>query len=629
MPEETEEVVGNCHDCGRDLHEGADNYSPFTGDYEDYSGEQLICNDCANNYPICPMCDIRTESTEEINGLRNNRYVCRPCAQDNYYRCEDCEQYFTSLHEDSSYACRDCYTCDCGDCSYCGYDSGEESEYVHDYGYKPRPIFHSAEGKSNQAEPGIPYLGLELEIGISDRHSGAELVTEAANGLVYCKEDSSVPGFEMVTHPMTLEAADSLIPWEALRTLRNDYSASAYRHGIHVHVSRSGFKNDVHVFTWMKFIYRNEEAVTRIARRKSEDWARFSLESRIAQRTHAHKVRPTDRAAYGQRYSAINVNNDPTFEVRVFRGSLIKGEVMAALELVHASVEYTRQLTVEAVANGGWTWAAFTAWAAEQGTYGNLLELDAKTAVDGEADKAAQRNTQYLAQARAELERQRKAEAELRARRAAERAEWEAYIAEHAQHAERAIALFADMGYNLDRDFSHDAHERLRMQFNYTQRAVQEWEAKQRDLALIAELEPYRAVAERNMANNYGYRSPLNMDDGHVRRILIDYLNQEQDREIERVRYAAFMDEAREIVLDRYNRDQVAPSTIETYLDSDTLAEAATLWRKAEQERKAAELEAMRQQALQQRIARNEQETLAAEAAAAAETTTSPVIWAV
>jgi hypothetical protein len=76
---------------------------------------------------------------------------------------------------------------------------------------------------------------------------------------------------------------------------------------------------------------------------------------------------------YADRYAAINVTNYATFEVRVFASTLNRTELMAALDLVAASVEYTRSLSVSAIARrDGWSWSAFTAWASQRPEYAAL-----------------------------------------------------------------------------------------------------------------------------------------------------------------------------------------------------------------------------------------------------------------
>jgi hypothetical protein len=70
----------------------------------------------------------------------------------------------------------------------------------------------------------------------------------------------------------------------------------------------------------------------------------------------------------GERYSAVNTNNRDTLELRFFRGTTKPSGVLSAIELAHAGVEYTRDLTLSDVKMGALTWDWFYDWV--QGTNG-------------------------------------------------------------------------------------------------------------------------------------------------------------------------------------------------------------------------------------------------------------------
>jgi hypothetical protein len=272
---------------------------------------------------------------------------CTDCA----FFCDDCEEYYTG-----PYGCEgDCHEssgCTCVSCqpSY--------SRLINDYSFKPQPVFHGT---------GPAFLGLELEVSAPWRSS--ETCAETAVGhlgdLGYLKEDSSIGnGFEIVTHPMTYDWALERFPWAMLHELSTLGVEASDDCGMHVHVSREAFTGPAHVFRWMKLIYRNESKVEHVARRTSSQWASFGK----GDRKHQKDIAKAGGALYHMpRYVAINVNNDATFEVRVFASSLKEQEVKAALGLVAASVEYTRGLTAhDVIKNDAWGWDAFTAWLPEK-----------------------------------------------------------------------------------------------------------------------------------------------------------------------------------------------------------------------------------------------------------------------
>lgn len=467
-------ALGTCWACEEPIHED-DAYFSFSADDDSAAGESLICEACTEPYYVCDGCGSYGERNETLHGTWPQYDYCLPCLnQKNARQCETCGDVWIALVSYSE--CEECYACECGehgcdDCYPYGCDCGDcsMSEYMHDYGYKPPPqFFFDAVGNySDTAEPGTVFLGMELEISTNSIHQGAELVTNAVtDDLIYCKDDGSVDGFEMVTHPMTLEAARSLLPWQELRQLRQQ-GASGEPNGIHVHVSRSAFDSEAHVFKWMKLIYRNEEAVIRIARRKSNDWAAFRESERIHTKHLAKKEGGRGTRSgnyYPERYSAINCQNRHTFEVRVFRGSLKRSEIMAALELVDASVEYTRTLTIPKIVNGAWEWEHFMNWAAaqEDGRYDSLVELDGETYEDKEVTARKERNTRFhvrMKQAAAEMkaaaerERERLAriERERQERIDREAAEREQYIANGVW--EESLR-FVMLTYGADREYA-------------------------------------------------------------------------------------------------------------------------------------------------------------------------------
>lgn len=103
-------------------------------------------------------------------------------------------------------------------CNRC-YEGSCTHDYIEDYYYKPEPIFYG-EGKR--------FFGVELEIdGAGESDSSASSVMDIANGNglehIYCKHDGILSeGFEIVTHPMTLDYHLTEMPWESmLRKIRS------------------------------------------------------------------------------------------------------------------------------------------------------------------------------------------------------------------------------------------------------------------------------------------------------------------------------------------------------------------------------------------------------------------------
>jgi hypothetical protein len=116
----------------------------------------------------------------------------------------------------------------------------------------------------------------------------------------------------------------------------------------------------------MKFIYRNQPQVVRLARRANTHWAAFTAADRQAVKHYA-------KGGVGDRYRAINTNNTDTFELRIFAGSLHADDIRAAWAFATASAEYTRTLSARDIArHDGWQWPAFVGWLRTQPQFAPL-----------------------------------------------------------------------------------------------------------------------------------------------------------------------------------------------------------------------------------------------------------------
>lgn len=334
----------------------------------------LLCDICADRYPICEDCDSRVESTVETVDGDN---ICSRCREIDYFTCDCCDSITpTLIHAaDGQSVCRRCedncyWWCDyCDnlvrDGAYCDCSESEwgHSSHIHDCYYKPAPDFHGT---------GPVYLGFELEISTADMmlDDCAGAAVERLGTLGYLKSDSTINagtgyGFELVTHPMSYDWALANFPWPLLAELA-DADCSGDGNGLHVHVSRAAFSSPAHIYRWMKLFYRNEHNVISLARRHSPHWADFTYSAR-------RHVKDYAKGASGDRYTAINTCPDETFELRIFASSLNQQEVQAALALAAASVEYTRALTVADIAtHGGWDWTSFAHWVDERPQYAPL-----------------------------------------------------------------------------------------------------------------------------------------------------------------------------------------------------------------------------------------------------------------
>ena len=331
-------------------------------DFVNIQGEEM-CDGCLTQWfeenggrdawIICEACS-EYENRDHARWYYDDLY-CTSCYDDNVYECDECGETYWNEHDCSAYDRDDNY-----------------SSYIHSYSYRPQTHFFG------QAKY---HMGFELEVEArnTSRNEGAELAYTQIGERGYLKEDGSLSdGFEIVTHPHTLNMYQTSFPWEMLDKIKRQgmRSWNTRTCGLHVHVSREAFhvmrgysldivKTQGHELRFMKLIYDNQRMVERIAGRSNNNYANFSDKNRLIAKVK-HGTQNNGR------YSAINTENDATLEVRVFKGSLRKERVLSALEFVHSSVEYTRNLKVSG-SNNALSWLQYTRYVAEnQQQYPNL-----------------------------------------------------------------------------------------------------------------------------------------------------------------------------------------------------------------------------------------------------------------
>jgi hypothetical protein len=216
-------------------------------------------------------------------------------------------------------------------------------------------------------------MGFELEIECpdGDRYQVAEKLMNQHKDWLYCKHDGSLEdGFEIVSHPHTL-AAFNLRSWSWIQDLVNDGANSwdSDTCGLHVHINKSAFKNNGHIWRFTNLVLYNRNQAARLAGRNSHQWASFHKEYK-----KVGKILKGDESP--DRYTAVNLTNYRTIEVRMFRGSLHEPRVRAALEFVNANFEYTKNINShDVLKNDAMSWWTFTKWVQEnESTYPHLTK---------------------------------------------------------------------------------------------------------------------------------------------------------------------------------------------------------------------------------------------------------------
>ena len=331
-----------CNDCG--------DWFPEEALYWVEDEEIQVCEHCrdSGDYLICDRCDGLYSS----NGVHTDDYenrICDDCySRYDYATCDDCGRI---LHCEDAYWTEDnCY------CDYCF----EEHAPVHPYSYKPRAIFHriSYHGFYSADESGKEplYLGVELEV--DDGDNPTCVAKEYDEDDVYCKSDGSLSndGFEIVSHPRTLESHKNYC-WESIMhdCINSGYTShDAGTCGLHVHVNRAFFgepkDSDFAAAKLIVLVSRFWETFMLPFSRRTPDqlhWTRAPLsEEVIAASDTDSEIRQKLSRARSDRYKAINIRNDQTIEFRLFRGTLKYSTFIATLEFVDGICYWVRNHTL-------------------------------------------------------------------------------------------------------------------------------------------------------------------------------------------------------------------------------------------------------------------------------------------
>lgn len=329
-------------------------------------GDRGLCRHCEDRWVV--MCD---RCTDTIDTYTHDHYTITE-AGDSYYGDTYCQD------------CCDDHAVYCGRCdSYHLYEecSPDGLDGLHDYNYKPDPVFHGT--------PTHPYAYFGVEVEMESRDgNGQDALDHFALAFgrdeFYYKHDGSIyseDGFEMVSHPRTLDSWQALLPrlQDAMKRARRlgMRSWNTDTCGIHVHIDARTFgDSSAHLYRFTQFIYRNERAMARVAGRGSVSYSRYYDEINRP-RMLAADIKDRKRfGGAGERYMAVNLGNRRTIEVRAFRGSLNAERIVANIEFLHALVEYTRHMTTQDAYAGGMKFDVFAHWALKQrDTYPSLASL--------------------------------------------------------------------------------------------------------------------------------------------------------------------------------------------------------------------------------------------------------------
>lgn len=303
--------LSTCTHCGELLQEC---------DLVDFNGD-LWCQSCLDEETVfCDGCDERVFNDDAHSA--EERLWCETCFSEIFTACDNCGEIIRQ--DDSRYCERDDQTY----CQSC-YDEHCQEENIHDYSYKPSPVFHGT---------GDFQMGFELEVSTDDKGDVAETVVRHYDeDTYYCKEDGSVD-LEIVSHPGVLAWHQENMPG-LCNTLKKagarGYNTGTMSCGIHVHVGRKRF-SEIELAKVFLLVNCHADQWRKVSRRKST-YAAYGYDE-----YGGSSIRKVVSGGHHERYVAVNFKPESTFEFRVFRSTTNPESALAYIEIVHAACSFCK-----------------------------------------------------------------------------------------------------------------------------------------------------------------------------------------------------------------------------------------------------------------------------------------------
>lgn len=351
-----------CPDCARDYtyecHHCHNLYTLTSGEF--IVGEHRYCGDCHRQlFATCNACGVLMERSSAMSG-RDGRDYCNECFESRFIICEDCGRVIWRDDVQNVEGRRLCIRC-----------KEQSGRVIKEYSYSPAKLNFGKLAWENTT-----FLGLELEVECNGDNWN-EQATEFKNYLkelncdkqFFFKEDGSVQGYEIVSHPFTLQYAHKNIQFKKMLEFLSEKKYSSYNNGhcgLHIHIGRDGL-TDNDVIKMRAFFSKNAQAIQKFSNRNGRGQSYCEFES----------FRKSDFLEHYQdgRYWALNLNtrSKKTVEMRVFRGTLNYERFLASLQFADAVVNFVKVTGIGKLLTQ-WTWQDFKEFVNRQGSYKKLAE---------------------------------------------------------------------------------------------------------------------------------------------------------------------------------------------------------------------------------------------------------------
>ena len=302
----------------------------------------------------CNESDLFTFETDQYYN-DCNELISRNRYYNNYFRCSDCDcvsslDYQNYIDSDGINVCESCYGGNytfCESCEYshheeqnCNCNNHDEEETEEDNLKRWNYII----ALLNLGYMALRY-GIEIEVETREynRYEIVEEIKETMNidnkEYVVCKRDGSLDserGFEIVSTNADFYYHKNIF-WEEFFQLNLHESCKGYHGsncGMHIHINRNSFSDfQQRVLNLFYHSPINKQFIVDIAGREDKQYAKFISYTSYHDTLDPHRD-DTDDQGNGYRFRALNLCNDDTIEIRIFRSNLKKISFYKNLEFV-------------------------------------------------------------------------------------------------------------------------------------------------------------------------------------------------------------------------------------------------------------------------------------------------------
>lgn len=350
FPASAQTVQGVCPECLELLYcacDGCGSLHHIDDSRIVHDTDQALCPSCAATMATeCECChEVFSPGTEFIRD-HTGILRCPSCAEE-YRECQGCGRHFNRADmEEDEFGDLYCWQC-FDDVDYQG---------VHNYSFKPEPIFHRLPGEEGTSL----VFGIELEMDGCDPESAIKrIASKCDESWLYFKHDGSLDeGAELVTHPISprhIFSEEGRAMWKFIcqsaraEGMRSHDTGTC---GLHVHVNRDFFgesetMRDVAEYKLLTIMDRFFEPMVIFSRRRREQVNHWAQPLHLPKTSDGWLVssKSASRLSKNTRYYALNTTNRNTIEFRIFRGTLKFETLMATFQLLAGLCEFAARAT--------------------------------------------------------------------------------------------------------------------------------------------------------------------------------------------------------------------------------------------------------------------------------------------